>query len=176
MSNPLDELLDVVDHQDRVVGTASRGEVYRRRLTHRCVMVLVRDAAGRIFVHRRSAGKSFAPGAYDVFVGGVVGSGESYREAAVREAEEELGVTGVRPEPLFRFLFETADHSWFCDVHQAEWTGPVTPQVEEIDWHDWLTEDEVADRLTRWEFVPDGRAAYQRYLELRASSSAPESS
>lgn len=164
MSDPRDELLDVVDEHDRVIGTAPRGEVYRRRLTHRCVMILVRDAEGRIFVHRRSADKLFAPGAHDVFVGGVVGAGESYAEAAVREAEEELGVSGISTEPLFRFLFEEPGYSWFCDVHQARWTGPVAPQAEEIDWHGWLTDAEVADRLTHWEFVPDGREAYRRYL------------
>ncbi len=167
MNNPSDELLDVVDLDDRVIGTSPRREVIRQRLTHRCVMVLVRDAEGRVFVHRRSAEKQFAPGTYDVFVGGVVGSGESYAQAAVREAEEELGVIGVQPEPLFKFLFETEAFSWFCDVYQARWTGPVSPQVEEIDWHGWLTEEQIADRLDSWEFIPDGREAYRRYLASR---------
>lgn len=172
MSNPADELLDVVDQQDRVTGTAPRGEVYRRRLTHRCVMVLVHNAEGRVFVHRRAPDKLFAPGAHDVFVGGVVGAGETYAEAAVREAEEELGVSGIRPEPLFKFLFEQQAYSWFCDVYQAEWTGPVAPQAEEIDWYGWLTEEEIADRLSAWEFVPDGLEAYRRYLATRSSGSA----
>ncbi|WP_344445857.1 NUDIX hydrolase [Kitasatospora nipponensis] len=166
MTNPADELLDVVNAQDRVIGTASRGEVYRDRLTHRCVMILVRNAEGRYFVHRRAQDKLFAPGAYDIFVGGVVGAGESYAHAAVREAEEELGVSGIRTEPLFRFLFEEQAYSWFCDVHQARWDGPVSPQVEEIDWHDWLTAEQIAERLTAWDVVPDGREAYRRYLEL----------
>ncbi|MCX4750639.1 NUDIX domain-containing protein [Kitasatospora sp. NBC_01287] len=169
MSNPTEELLDVVDTQDRVLRTATRDEVYRDRLTHRCAMVLVRDAEGRIFTHRRSPDKTYGPGTYDVFVGGVVGAGESYAEAAVREAEEELGVRGISTEPLFRFLFETPDYSWFCDVHQARWTGPVSPQVEEIDWHGWLTEAEIAERLAdgEWTFVPDGREAYRRFLLAR---------
>ncbi|WP_035851570.1 NUDIX hydrolase [Kitasatospora azatica] len=166
MSEPTDELLDVVDEQDRVIGRATRAEVYARGLTHRCAMVLVRNAEGRIFVHRRSAGKQYAPGTYDVFVGGVLGVGESYAQAAVREAEEELGVSGITTEPLFRFLFDLESEacSWFCDVHQAVWTGPVTPQVEEIDWHGWLTEEEIAERLDEWDFVPDGREAWRRYL------------
>ncbi|WP_063772120.1 NUDIX hydrolase [Kitasatospora mediocidica] len=175
MSNPSDELLNVVDHEDQVVGTAPRGEVYRRRLTHRCVMVLVRNAEGRIFVHQRSRDKLFAPGAYDIFVGGVVGAGEAYAEAAIREAEEELGVSGIRPEPLFKFLFEQGNYSWFCDVYRAEWTGPVSPQAEEIDWHDWLTDEEVAERMSEWDFVPDGREAYRRYLAAGLSPAAPSS-
>ncbi|MFJ1706435.1 NUDIX hydrolase [Kitasatospora sp. NPDC088346] len=170
MTNPADELLDVVDEQDRVIGTAPRGEVYRRGLTHRCVFILVRDARGRIFTHRRTDTKLFAPGAYDCFVGGVVGSGESYPVAAVREAEEELGVTGIRPEPLFKFLFEDGDRlSWWCDVYRAEWDGPVAPQVEEVAWHGWLTEAELTDRMAREEFVVDGREAWRRYLRWRSA-------
>ncbi|MFC6598768.1 NUDIX hydrolase [Kitasatospora paranensis] len=169
MTNPAEELLDVVDAQDRVIGTAPRGEVYRQGLTHRCVFILVRDAADRIFVHRRTDTKLFAPGAYDCFVGGVVGSGETYAHAAVREAEEELGVSGIEPVPLFRFLFEQDGLSWFCDMHEARWDGPVSPQVEEVAWHGWLTADELTERLAEWDFVPDGREAYRRYLEFSGS-------
>lgn len=165
--DPSEEILDIVDEQDRVVGTARRGEVYRRRLLHRCVFVLCRDAEDRIFVHRRSAAKLFSPGHYDVFVGGVVGSGESYAAAAVREAEEELGVSGIRPDHLFKFLFTSPDHSWWCDVYEARWTGPVSPQVEEIDWHDFLTEGEIRRRLTEWPFVADGSEAWRRYQQWR---------
>lgn len=128
MTNPAEELLDIVDEHDRVIGTALRGEVYRRGLTHRCVFILVRDPAGRIFVHRRTDTKLFAPGAYDMFVGGVVGSGETYAEASVREAEEELGVHGIAPRPLFKFLFEQDRLSWWCDMYEAEWDGPVSPR------------------------------------------------
>ena len=102
-----DEILDIVDEDDRVVGTAPRGEVYARGLRHRCAFILARDARDRIFVHRRTARKLVFPSLYDMFVGGVVGAGESYDEAALREAEEELGVTGLpQPTLLFTFLFE----------------------------------------------------------------------
>ncbi|MFI9787192.1 NUDIX hydrolase [Kitasatospora sp. NPDC051984] len=167
-SGPLDELVDVVDEHDRVLRTAPRSEVYRDNLLHRCVFVLVRDPQGRIFTHRRTDTKAFAPGAHDCFVGGVVGAGESYLDAAVREAEEELGVTGIRTRPLFRFRYTDGERfSWWSDVHEADWDGPVDPQAEEVAWYTWLTEDELNDRLTTWEFVPDGREAWRRYLEQR---------
>ncbi|GAA1992910.1 NUDIX domain-containing protein [Kitasatospora viridis] len=162
----------MVDRDDRVIGTSTRGEVYRLGLTHRCSAVLVRDAAGRIFTHRRHADKLFAPSTYDVFVGGVLGTGESYPEAAVREAEEELGVTGITVSPAFKFLFEYPQDgsSWFCDVYTAEWNGPVDPQQSEIEWHDWLTEDQIEQRIAEgdWPFVPDGLAAWQRYRVWRS--------
>jgi 8-oxo-dGTP pyrophosphatase MutT (NUDIX family) len=163
-----DELLDIVDEHDRVVGQALREEAYARRLRHRCAFVLARDAAGRVFVHRRSARKLVFPSLYDMFVGGVLGAGESYDEAALREAEEELGVSGLSaPVPLFKFLYETPEHSWWSFVYEVRCEQPVHPQPEEIAWHAFLTEEEVERRLAEWTWVPDGLDAYRRLLAWR---------
>jgi len=166
-----DEIIDIVDEQDRVVGQAPRGEAYAKGLRHRCVFVQARDAAGRVFVHRRTATKLVFPSLYDMFVGGVVGAGESYDEAALREAEEELGVTGLpRPEHLFTFLYDDGPgRSWWSAVYQVRCDLPVHPQVEEVAWHAFLPEEEVERRLTEWEWVPDGLAAYERLRAYRAA-------
>lgn len=165
-----DEILDVVDEHDRVVGRSPRGEVYARNLRHRCVFIEARDSEGRLFVHRRTPAKLVFPSLYDMFVGGVVGAGESYDEAALREAEEELGVSGLpRPEFLFKFLYEDgAGAGWWSAVYQVRCVLPVRPQVEEVAWHDFLPETEVERRLGAWEWVPDGLAAYERLKAFRA--------
>jgi len=166
-----DEIIDIVDEQDRVVGQAPRSEAYAKGLRHRCVFVQARDAAGRVFVHRRTATKLVFPSLYDMFVGGVVGAGESYDEAALREAEEELGVTGLpRPEHLFTFLYDDGPgRSWWSAVYQVRCDLPVHPQVEEVAWHAFLPEEEVERQLTEWEWVPDGLAAYERLRAHRAA-------
>ncbi|MFC4327080.1 NUDIX hydrolase [Streptomyces andamanensis] len=166
-----EEILDIVDADDRVVGQAPRGEVYARGLRHRCVFVEARDAGGRLFVHRRTASKLVFPSLYDLFVGGVVGAGESYDDAALREAEEELGVTGLpRPEHLFTFLYDDgAGHSWWSAVYRVRCELPVRPQAEEVAWHGFLSEDEVERGLGAWEWVPDGLAAYERLKAYRAA-------
>ncbi|MBW5483588.1 NUDIX domain-containing protein [Streptomyces bambusae] len=164
-----DEVLDVVDREDRVVGQAPRGEVYARGLIHRCVFVQAVDAHGRIFVHRRTASKLVFPSAYDMFVGGVVGAGESYDEAALREAEEELGVTGLpRPEPLFAFLYEGEGGAWWSSVYRVRCELPVRPQESEVAWHAFLDPGELRRRVAEggWTWVPDGLEAYRRLGEL----------
>jgi isopentenyldiphosphate isomerase len=164
-----DEIIDIVDEEDRVVGTSPRGVAYERGLRHRCAFVLVRDAEDRIFVHRRTARKLIFPSRYDMFVGGVLGAGEGYDEAALREAEEELGVTGLpQPEPLFRFLYEDGPHSWWSAVYQVRCELPVRPQAEEIAWYGFLTGDELTARLAEWQWVPDGLEAYRRLLRRPA--------
>ncbi|MER6159411.1 NUDIX domain-containing protein [Streptomyces sp. NPDC001868] len=166
-----DEILDIVDENDEVIGQAPRGEVYARGMRHRAVFVLARDAEGRVFVHRRTATKLVFPALYDMFVGGVVATGESYDDAALREAEEELGVSGLpRPDPLFKFLYDDgAGRTWWSAVYQVRCPLPVNPQVEEVAWHGFLTEAELEQRLGTWEWVPDGLAAYERLRAGRAA-------
>ncbi|MER7835906.1 NUDIX domain-containing protein [Streptomyces sp. NPDC096040] len=164
-----DEILDIVDEHDRVIGQSPRGEAYAQGLRHRCAFILARDAAGRVFVHRRTPTKLVFPSLYDMFVGGVVGAGESYDDAALREAEEELGVTGLpQPTYLFKFRYDDGDgHSWWSAVYEVRCELPVRPQMEEVAWHDFLTEEELASRLGEWEWVPDGLAAWERLREWR---------
>ncbi|OEJ29748.1 NUDIX hydrolase [Streptomyces agglomeratus] len=174
---PADEILDVVDENDEVVGQAPRGEVYARGLRHRCVFVLARDGEGRYFVHRRTPVKLVFPSMYDMFVGGVVGAGESYDEAALREAEEELGVSGLpSPVPLFKFLYESADGAgaWWSYVYEVRCEPPVAPQAEEVAWHAFLTRAELERRIAEgaWEWVPDGLAAWERLRALAGPGSS----
>lgn len=165
-----DEILDIVDENDHVTGQAPRGEIYAKGLRHRSVFVLARDADDRVFVHRRTPVKLVFPSLYDMFVGGVVGAGESYDEAALREAEEELGVSGLpRPVPLFPFQYTSengAYRSWSY-VYEVRCTLPVSPQVEEVAWHDFLPEEELERRLGTWRWAPDGLAAYERLKAFR---------
>lgn len=165
-----DEVLDVVDRDDRVLGQAPRGEVYARGLIHRCVFVLATDEEGRVFVHRRTASKLVFPSYYDMFVGGVLGAGESYAEAALREAGEELGVAGLdRPEPLFKFLYEGPGGAWWSYVHEVRCTTAVRPQESEVAWHAFLPREELDRRIAGggWPWVPDGLEAYRRLAEHR---------
>ncbi|GIJ73605.1 NUDIX hydrolase [Virgisporangium ochraceum] len=158
-----DEILDIVDEHDTVIGQAPRKRVYAERLRHRAAFVLVRDAEGRVFVHRRSDRKLVFPSHYDMFVGGVVGTGETYDEAARREAAEELGVPDLpAPTPLFRFLYETPEHTWWAAIYEVRCDVPVDPQPEEVAWYTFLTDEDLRRKLDEWPWVPDGFEAYQR--------------
>ncbi|MCX5168072.1 NUDIX domain-containing protein [Streptomyces antibioticus] len=169
-----DEILDIVDENDQVIGQVPRGRAYAEGLRHRCVFIRARDAEGRLFVHRRTPTKLVFPSLYDMFVGGVVGAGESYDDAALREAEEELGVSGLpRPAFLFKFLYDGGDRgSWWSAVYEVRCELPVRPQAEEVAWYDFLPDAEVERRLSDWEWVPDGLAAHERLREYRGDGAS----
>lgn len=85
------EFLDVVNDNDEVVGKASYKEIYENKLQHRIVHVLIFNDKGEMLLQLRSKHKSFCSHHWSTPVGGHVQSGERYREAALREFQEELG-------------------------------------------------------------------------------------
>jgi len=87
-----DEVFDVVDAQDRVIGRATRSEVHARHLLHRAVHILwVRDD-GLLCLQRRSYAKDSCPGLISTSCAGHLDAGEAYEDAARRELGEELGI------------------------------------------------------------------------------------
>jgi 8-oxo-dGTP pyrophosphatase MutT (NUDIX family) len=162
-TDPGDELMDVVDEQDRVVGQATRREVRRGRLLHRFSSVLCRDPAGRVYVHRRTDDKDVYPGMYDMAAGGVLAAGETYLEAARRELAEELGVVGPEPRFLFRHRYRGQENPSWSALFEVTWDGPVRPQASEIAWGGFLTLDELEARIDQWPFCPDALEIYRRW-------------
>lgn len=154
------------DAAGRVVGAAPRAEVRARNLPHAATAVLLRDPAGRVYVHRRTETKDLFPGAWDCWAGGVVLAGEAPDDAARRELAEELGVSGVEVRPLFRFWYADAHTKYLAHVYEAEWEGPVRHQPEEVAEGTWMTMAQLRDRLADpdWPFVPDGRTGVEEYL------------
>src|SRR5688500_2847599 len=92
MTQKADEWFDVVNERDEVIGRGLRREVHARGLWHRAVHVLVFDAAGRVFLQKRSMLKDLSAGLWDSSCSGHLDSGEDYDVAAVRELAEEIGI------------------------------------------------------------------------------------
>lgn len=134
-----EEVLDVVDADDVVVGAATRGEIHRHGHRHRAVHVLVYDASGKIYVQRRSWTKDCSPGLWDTSAAGHVDRGESYADAAQRELAEELGVVSADPlQLLFALAAAPATGNEFVRVYRALTDAPVVPDPLEIIDGRWL--------------------------------------
>ncbi len=93
MDNEHQEIVDVVDCNGVVVGTAHKPDVYTDGLSNRIVHIFVIDpASGSIFLQKRGAKVVYLPNHYCTSAGGHVSSGEEYDVAARRELEEEIGL------------------------------------------------------------------------------------
>ena len=97
------EMLDVVDEEGNPTGeTIERTLAHSRGVRHRTAHVwLFRRRQGRaeVLLQKRSRGKDSFPGCFDISSAGHIPAGMDYIPSALRELQEELGVT-ARAEEL----------------------------------------------------------------------------
>jgi isopentenyldiphosphate isomerase len=142
-----DEIFDVVNERDEVIGQAPRQEVHARGLWHRAVHVLVFNARGEVFLQKRSQLKDTAKGKWDSSSSGHVDAGEDYDTCAVRELREEIGLHAARPPQRVFKIDACPETGWeFCWIYRYESEGPFTLNPEEIETGGWYAPAEV----TRW--------------------------
>ena len=143
-----EEIFDVCNERDEVIGQNTRAEVHRLGLMHRAVHVLVFNRRGEVFLQKRSMTKDTFPGAWDSSASGHLDTGEDYDECAVREMREELGIVVERPpERLFKIgaCAETGqEHVW---VYRYDCEGPFCLHPEEIEGGEWFTAARVDEAL-----------------------------
>jgi isopentenyldiphosphate isomerase len=166
LSSP-EEWADLVDRNDHVIGRAPRSQVRRENLLHRGVAILCRNSRGDVYIHRRTTTKDLFPGMYDMFVGGMVASGETYEDSARREMTEELGIESSAPlEFLFSHLYEGPRNRAHIHIFRVAWDGPIVHQPEEIDWGRWMPEGELEAWTREVKVVPDGMEVFRLYMAM----------
>ncbi len=163
----MEEVLDVVDNQDNVIGQATRKECHKQFLRHRTVQILVFDMQGRIFVQKRSRKKDVFPGLYEASCSGHVQAGEAYRQAAVRELAEELGITHQEHElkELFTFKLRAKPENEIITQFSLRCTCVGQLQKEEVESGEFIDWDELVQRIEKnpRQFTPGFVAAFERY-------------
>jgi isopentenyl-diphosphate delta-isomerase type 1 len=142
-----EEIFDIVNERDEVIGRLPRSQVHARGLLHRAVHVLVFNSRGEIFLQKRSMKKDRQPGVWDSSASGHVDSGEDYDQTAVRELREEIGLTlSVPPKRLFKIDACDETDAEFVWIYRCESDGPFTLNAEEIDQGQWFAPEFV----TQW--------------------------
>ena len=142
-----EEIFDVVNDRDEVIGQKPRSEIHRLKLNHRAVHVLVFNSRVELFLQKRSMKKDCFPGAWDSSASGHVDSGESYDACAVRELREEIGLElAAPPERLFHVAACPETGREFVWVYRCAAEGPFTLHPEEIECGGWF----ASAALNRW--------------------------
>jgi len=162
------EIVDLVDADDRVIGTVRKIETDRDpSLVHREVAVLVhRD--GELLWQLRSARKAVMALTWDIACAGHVTAGEEPLAAAHRELREELGFD-LELVVLERRLVRAPNETYFAYVFAGAAPAGLEPvldpdEVEAIEWCD-------AQAYQRWvaegrRLSPVGRALADAFWEL----------
>lgn len=124
------EIVDIVDAQDNVIGAASKDEVRQKGLWCRVSFIVLLNSNNELFLQQRKSTKKTYPLYWSGSAAGHVRSGESYMEAAVRETEEELGVSTLL-EKVGKFSSD--DDKEIVTVFIGRSDGPFTLEEAAIE-------------------------------------------
>jgi isopentenyldiphosphate isomerase len=142
-----EEIFDVVNDRDEVVGQLPRSVVHQDGHRHRAIHVLIRGKDGRFFLQKRSMSKDTFPGAWDSSASGHLDTGEDYDACAIRELREELGlVIAQPPKRLFKIDARAETGQEFVWVYWLESDGPFILHPEEIERGEWFE----ARKISEW--------------------------
>jgi len=152
-----DEIFEIVDEDNHVIGTAKRSECHGNpALIHRTSHVVVFHPDGRVLLQRRSSQKDIQPGKWDTAVGGHLDPGEDFETAARREMSEELGIAPQLPlQYLFDAKIRNRIESENTRVFGVTFAGPFDFPRDEIDEVRFFTPAELRDPVRQVEFTPN---------------------
>lgn len=135
----------VVDDNDQPIGEFSKEEVWQKGLRHRIVRIMVEDEQGRVLLQKRSKEVDTFPDCWDHSAAGHVDAGEDYEEAAKRELQEELGISGVILQKVALYptnnIFNGRKLNRFNALYKATVSSsiPLTLQESEVSEAKWFT-------------------------------------
>lgn len=127
-----DEHFDVVDANDSVIARHPRGHVHASGLLHRAVHILVFNQSGDLLLQKRSAWKDREPSKWDSSAAGHLEPGETYAAAALRETDEELGISPALTR-LGKISACVNTGQEFVEVFTAQHDGPFLLPPSEIE-------------------------------------------
>jgi 16S rRNA (adenine1518-N6/adenine1519-N6)-dimethyltransferase len=137
------ERFPVVDEKDQFLGEAARGEVHGNNLRHRAVHILLFNEKGELFLQKRSPWKDRHPLLWDSSAAGHVEAGEEYDATAIRELEEELGVSTELTRVVKLPASERTGQE-FIWLYRGEHNGPFKLARSEIEHGEFFPVDVVS--------------------------------
>lgn len=146
-----DEIFDVVDDHNQVIGRAPRRTIHAKGLKHRSAHIFWLRSDGLLCLQRRSYQKDSCPGLLSSSCAGHLDAGEAYLLAALRELSEENGIQ-VAPAALVRIDVLAAHPDLgeeFVEVFLLRGDYPVLIHTPEVDALLWRTPSESEAWLTQ---------------------------
>lgn len=163
-TDPQDELLIQVDENNNITGSISRSNAHTKRgVYYRTIFVLVKNSKDEIMIQKRSATKDLYPNCWDLSVGGHVGYGQTYEQAAAREVGEELGMSVSESDLISKgdVLVKLPNSGEWFRVFEYNLKPTETPAANQDEINDikWMSIEDIkktmADKSVQWYVRPE---------------------
>ena len=148
----MEDLIALVDINDRITGYETKGEVHRRGLLHRAFSVfIVRN--GKMLIQRRNPDKYHSGGLWSNTCCSHQRKGEELQESVHRRMIEEMGIDCELTE-LFSFVYRTQFRTDLTEyeydhVFAGSYEGEVSVNPEEASEIRWIPLEELGEALEK---------------------------
>lgn len=140
------KLYQIVDENDKPIGSKLRGDIDWQKDYYRIAALWLTNSKGEVLIAQRLLTKDKDPGKWGPSAAGTVEADETYESNMYKEAEEELGLTGVKFKegPKLRW---TTPRKAFCQlfIGSCDWNADqFTPQPEEVEKVAWIALEDLS--------------------------------
>lgn len=140
----VEELLFIVDENNRPLKPQKRSIAHKNLLWHRTSGVWVTNSGKKVLCQKRSLKKDIKPGMWEAFFGGHLAPNKNYQENAVNEVSEELGVkvSKARLKMYKVFKSDKPTHKEFQQIFALKIDEDVKnfnferDEIDELKWVD----------------------------------------
>jgi len=162
-----EELLEVVDHEGKIINILPRTHIHGNpSLIHRVVHVLIFNGQGKLLLQKRSLNKDVAPGKWDTSVGGHINLGEDAIRAAKREMEEELGISLGEPRFLYSYIHSNSYETELVYTYTCLYEGEILLNPDEIDEVKFWSLGEIHENLGKGILSDNFEQEISNYMRL----------
>ncbi len=145
-----EELMVLVDADDRIIGTGDKLETHRKGALHRAFSVIVWNSAGRLLLQKRAIRKYHSGGLWTNTCCGHPRPEEDIEAAARRRLKEEMGFT-CKLSPLGTITYRAELEGGMIEhelvhVFRGLYDGTVAPDPNEAEGYRWASLADVQRR------------------------------
>jgi isopentenyl-diphosphate Delta-isomerase len=163
-----DELLDLVDEYNNLTGeTKMKLVAHADGSWHRAAHVWIYTSDGKLLLQHRAKEKPLYPDRWDISATGHVSAGEDVIVSALREIEEEIGLSVCASDLEFiqikkvKSVYKDIINNEFYYTYLLKFDGSINDlqmQVEEVQGLEFLSLDDLQIQLKSnpEKFVPHG--------------------
>ena len=176
----MDELIDLLDSNGNFTGkTALKSDAHKNGWFHQTVHIWFYTDKKQILLQQRTKSKDTFPLLWDVSVAGHIGAGEDIINSALREIEEEIGITiqqaDLQKIGCFKSIQKHTNYLIDCEFHHTficelniEFNLLKKQDIEVEDLQLKLISDfkiELNNSETKKLYVPHSKKYYNTIIE-----------
>lgn len=163
----MEEYIDIVNEKDEIIGVEERKIVNKSGMKNfRTVNIFLVNSKGEILIQHRSDNRRLFPGMWDFSAAGHIKTGEDYKEAAIRETKEELGVDVELKEVAYLNPYKHGISS-FKKIYVAHYDGKFIYDTYGIASIFYKKPEEIKQFLEQEDnkFLPDYKEVFDYLYE-----------